>query len=79
MLLKEIREEILKLSSVYPRNIKNRLLERQKTHLTYSTLDPVQNSLTFMHSSVSELSLWIMVGVTLTGAPSPSFTFPMCL
>lgn len=45
-------------------------------YLTYSTLDPVQNSLTFMNSSVSELSLWIMVGVTLTGAPLSFFYFP---
>jgi cytochrome bd-type quinol oxidase subunit 2 len=29
-----------------------------------------------MNSSVSELSLWIMVGVTLTGAPLSFFYFP---
>jgi len=45
-------------------------------YLTYSTLDSAQNSLTFMNSSVSELSLWIMVGVTLTGAPLSFFYFP---
>ncbi len=45
-------------------------------YLTYSTLDPSVNSLTFMNSSVSELSLWIMVGVTLTGAPLSFFYFP---
>ena len=45
-------------------------------YLTYSTLDPDVNSLTFMNSSVSELSLWIMVGVTLTGAPLSFFYFP---
>jgi len=44
-------------------------------HIAYSTLG-FENSLTFMNSSVSELSLWIMVGVTLTGAPLSFFYFP---
>ena len=44
-------------------------------YIAYSTLDP-QYSLTFMNSSVSELSLWILVGVTLTGAPLSFFYFP---
>jgi len=44
-------------------------------YIAFSTLDP-ENSLSFMNSSVSELSLWIMVGVTLTGAPLSFFYFP---
>lgn len=44
-------------------------------YIAYSTLGS-ENSLTFMNSSVSELSLWIMVGVTLTGAPLSFFYFP---
>ncbi len=45
-------------------------------YIAFSTINPDQNSLTFMNSSVSELSLWIMVGVTLTGAPLSFFYFP---
>ena len=44
-------------------------------YIAYSTLNP-EYSLTFMNSSVSELSLWILVGVTLTGAPLSFFYFP---
>jgi len=45
-------------------------------NIAYSTLDPDQNSLTFMNSSVSELALWILVGVTCSGAPLSFFYFP---
>jgi cytochrome d ubiquinol oxidase subunit II len=45
-------------------------------NIVYSTINPEQNSLTFMNSSVSELALWIMVGVALTGAPLSFFYFP---
>jgi cytochrome d ubiquinol oxidase subunit II len=44
-------------------------------YLTLSTLDP-SASLTFMNSSVSELALWILVGVSLTGVPLSFFYFP---
>jgi cytochrome bd ubiquinol oxidase subunit II len=44
-------------------------------HIVRSTLDP-QASLTLMNSSVSELALWILVGVSLTGAPLSFFYFP---
>ncbi len=44
-------------------------------NIAYSTLSPA-NSLTFMNSAASELALWIMVGVTLTGAPLSFFYFP---
>lgn len=44
--------------------------------IAYSTLNPSANSLTLMNSSSSELALWIMVGVTLTGAPLSFFYFP---
>jgi cytochrome d ubiquinol oxidase subunit II len=44
-------------------------------NIAYSSLSP-ENSLTFMNSSSSELALWIMVGVTLTGAPLSFFYFP---
>lgn len=44
-------------------------------NIAYSSLDP-EGSLTFMNSSSSELALWIMVGVTLTGAPLSFFYFP---
>ncbi len=43
-------------------------------YLVYSTLK--QNSLTFVNSSVSELALWILVGVSLTGIPLSFFYFP---
>jgi cytochrome bd ubiquinol oxidase subunit II len=45
-------------------------------NIAHSTINPAQNSLTFMNSSVSELALWIMVGVALTGAPLSFFYFP---
>ncbi len=44
-------------------------------NLVLSTIHP-GHSLTFMNSSVSELALWIMVGVTCTGAPLSFFYFP---
>lgn len=44
-------------------------------NLVRSTLDPAA-SLTFMNSSVSELALWILIGVSLTGAPLSFFYFP---
>ena len=44
-------------------------------NLVRSTLDPAA-SLTFMNSSVSELALWILTGVSLTGAPLSFFYFP---
>ena len=44
-------------------------------YLLYSTFDP-ESSLTFMNTAVSELSLWILVGVALTGAPLSFFYFP---
>ena len=40
-----------------------------------STIDPAA-SLTFMNSSVSEFALWILVGVSFTGAPLSFFYFP---
>lgn len=45
-------------------------------NIAYSTIDPVQNSLTFMNSSVSEFALWILAGVSLSGAPLSFFYFP---
>lgn len=44
-------------------------------YLLRSTIDPAA-SLTFMNSSVSELALWILTGVSLTGAPLSFFYFP---
>lgn len=44
-------------------------------YLVRSTIDP-QASLTLMNSSVSELALWILVGVSMTGAPLSFFYFP---
>ncbi len=44
-------------------------------HIVRSSLDP-QASLTLMNSSVSELALWILVGVSFTGAPLSFFYFP---
>ncbi len=44
-------------------------------YLARSTLDPAA-SLSFMNSSVSELALWILVGVSLTGVPLSFFYFP---
>jgi cytochrome d ubiquinol oxidase subunit II len=45
-------------------------------NIAYSTINPDQNSLTFMNSSVSELALWILVGVSCSGAPLSFFYFP---
>lgn len=45
-------------------------------NIVYSTINPDQNSLTFMNSSVSELALWILVGVSCSGAPLSFFYFP---
>lgn len=45
-------------------------------NIAYSTINPEQNSLTFMNSSVSELALWILAGVALTGVPLSFFYFP---
>lgn len=45
-------------------------------NIAYSTIDPDQNSLTFMNSSVSEFALWILAGVALTGVPLSFFYFP---
>lgn len=44
-------------------------------NIVRSTLDPAA-SLTLMNSSVSELALWILVGVSMTGAPLSFFYFP---
>jgi cytochrome bd ubiquinol oxidase subunit II len=44
-------------------------------YIVRSTIDPAA-SLTLMNSSVSELALWILVGVSLTGAPLSFFYFP---
>ena len=44
-------------------------------YLMRSSIDPAA-SLTLMNSSVSELALWILVGVSLTGAPLSFFYFP---
>lgn len=44
-------------------------------NIARSTLDPAA-SLTLMNSSVSELALWILVGVSFTGAPLSFFYFP---
>jgi cytochrome d ubiquinol oxidase subunit II len=45
-------------------------------NIAYSTINPDQNSLTFMNSSVSEFALWILSGVALTGVPLSFFYFP---
>lgn len=45
-------------------------------YIVYSYIDPMENSLSFMNSSVSEKALWILVGVTLTGIPLSFFYFP---
>ena len=45
-------------------------------NIAYSTINPEQNSLTFMNSSVSEFALWILAGVALTGVPLSFFYFP---
>jgi cytochrome d ubiquinol oxidase subunit II len=45
-------------------------------NIAYSTINPDQNSLTFMNSSVSEFALWILAGVSLTGVPLSFFYFP---
>jgi len=45
-------------------------------YLGYSTIHPEKNSLTFTNSSVSELALWILVGVSGTGIPLSFFYFP---
>jgi cytochrome bd ubiquinol oxidase subunit II len=44
-------------------------------NIAYSSLDPA-GSLSLTNSSASELALWIMVGVTLTGVPLAFFYFP---
>jgi cytochrome d ubiquinol oxidase subunit II len=44
-------------------------------NIVRSTLDPAA-SLTLMNSSVSELALWILVGVSFTGTPLFFFYFP---
>jgi len=44
-------------------------------YLMRSSIDPAA-SLTLMNSSVSELALWILVGVSLTGVPLSFFYFP---
>ncbi|MGH2612407.1 MAG: cytochrome d ubiquinol oxidase subunit II [Rhabdochlamydiaceae bacterium] len=44
-------------------------------NIARSTLDPA-GSLTLMNSSVSELALWILVAVSLTGVPLSFFYFP---
>jgi cytochrome bd ubiquinol oxidase subunit II len=45
-------------------------------NIAYSTINPDQNSLTLMNSSVSEFALWILAGVSLTGVPLSFFYFP---
>lgn len=44
-------------------------------YIARSTIDPL-GSLTLINSSVSELALWILVGVSFTGAPLSFFYFP---
>jgi cytochrome bd ubiquinol oxidase subunit II len=44
-------------------------------NIARSTIDPTA-SLTLMNSSVSEFALWILVGVSFTGAPLSFFYFP---
>ncbi len=45
-------------------------------NIAYSTIDPEKNSLTFMNSSVSELPLWILVAISITGASLSFFYIP---